>query len=76
MSAMAGEEREGSGARGRKKATEAPTQTVGVEMGLCKCRNVTNLYCFVHRQHVCENCCEETHNEACRGAARLTAARD
>jgi len=25
-------------------------------MGLCKCRKVTDLYCFVHKKPVCESC--------------------
>ncbi|KAJ3301334.1 Zinc finger protein-like 1 [Kappamyces sp. JEL0829] len=30
-------------------------------MGLCKCRNVTNLFCFEHRKNVCEVCIASTH---------------
>eukprot|EP01089_Gocevia_fonbrunei_P023029 TRINITY_DN9537_c0_g1_i1.p1 TRINITY_DN9537_c0_g1~~TRINITY_DN9537_c0_g1_i1.p1 ORF type:complete len:273 (+),score=29.27 TRINITY_DN9537_c0_g1_i1:32-850(+) len=25
-------------------------------MGLCKCRNITDLFCFVHKKAVCESC--------------------
>jgi hypothetical protein len=32
-------------------------------MGLCKCRNVTNLFCFEHRKNVCEICLLESHPE-------------
>ncbi|KAI8895024.1 hypothetical protein BC833DRAFT_602753 [Globomyces pollinis-pini] len=31
-------------------------------MGLCKCRNVTNLFCFEHRKNVCESCIVESHS--------------
>ncbi|KAI9348156.1 hypothetical protein BDR26DRAFT_1004639 [Obelidium mucronatum] len=30
-------------------------------MGLCKCRNVTNLFCFEHRKNVCEKCIVSDH---------------
>ncbi|TPX30212.1 hypothetical protein SmJEL517_g06171 [Synchytrium microbalum] len=30
-------------------------------MGLCKCRNVTNLFCFEHRKNVCEKCILSDH---------------
>lgn len=30
-------------------------------MGLCKCRVVTNLFCFDHNTNVCENCLEPDH---------------
>ncbi|TPX67498.1 hypothetical protein SpCBS45565_g03769 [Spizellomyces sp. 'palustris'] len=30
-------------------------------MGLCKCRNVTNLFCFPHRKNVCEKCMLTEH---------------
>ncbi|KAJ3077302.1 Zinc finger protein-like 1 [Podochytrium sp. JEL0797] len=30
-------------------------------MGLCKCRNVTNLFCFEHRKNVCEKCISSDH---------------
>eukprot|EP01134_Creolimax_fragrantissima_P000773 CFRG0773T1 len=30
-------------------------------MGLCKCRVVTNLFCFDHRLNVCENCLVAEH---------------
>jgi len=30
-------------------------------MGLCKCHNVTNLFCFEHRTNVCEKCMTEAH---------------
>ncbi|KAJ3233160.1 Zinc finger protein-like 1 [Chytriomyces hyalinus] len=30
-------------------------------MGLCKCRNVTNLFCFEHRKNVCEKCIVTDH---------------
>lgn len=34
-----------------------------VAMGLCKCpkRKVTNLFCYVHKVNVCENCMVEQH---------------
>ncbi|KAJ3284040.1 Zinc finger protein-like 1 [Rhizoclosmatium sp. JEL0117] len=32
-------------------------------MGLCKCRNVTNLFCFEHRKNVCEKCIVSDHNK-------------
>ncbi|KXS20112.1 hypothetical protein M427DRAFT_52370 [Gonapodya prolifera JEL478] len=31
-------------------------------MGLCKCRRVTNLFCFEHRKNVCEHCIVADHN--------------
>eukprot|EP01090_Pellita_catalonica_P000858 TRINITY_DN10609_c0_g1_i1.p1 TRINITY_DN10609_c0_g1~~TRINITY_DN10609_c0_g1_i1.p1 ORF type:complete len:258 (-),score=37.09 TRINITY_DN10609_c0_g1_i1:29-802(-) len=31
-------------------------------MGLCKCRNITDLYCFVHKQAVCEGCICPDHS--------------
>eukprot|EP00126_Sphaerothecum_destruens_P003440 Sdes_comp17189_c0_seq1m6363 len=31
-------------------------------MGLCKCRVVSNLFCFEHRKNVCENCLISDHN--------------
>jgi len=30
-------------------------------MGLCKCRTVTNLFCFDHRKNVCEKCIITDH---------------
>lgn len=30
-------------------------------MGLCKCRTVTNLFCFEHRKNVCEKCIITDH---------------
>ncbi|TPX38706.1 hypothetical protein SeMB42_g06588 [Synchytrium endobioticum] len=30
-------------------------------MGLCKCRSVTNLFCFEHRKNVCEKCILSDH---------------
>lgn len=30
-------------------------------MGLCKCRVVTNLFCFEHKTNVCEKCIVATH---------------
>ncbi|KAI8811699.1 hypothetical protein BJ742DRAFT_126977 [Cladochytrium replicatum] len=30
-------------------------------MGLCKCRQVTNLFCFEHRKNVCEKCILSDH---------------
>ena len=33
-------------------------------MGLCKCRQVTNLFCFEHRKNVCLNCLED-HPKCC-----------
>lgn len=30
-------------------------------MGLCKCRNVTSLFCFQHRKNVCESCILTDH---------------
>ncbi|KAI9032153.1 hypothetical protein DFJ74DRAFT_701786 [Hyaloraphidium curvatum] len=30
-------------------------------MGLCKCRTVTNLFCFQHRKNVCEKCIITDH---------------
>eukprot|EP00127_Corallochytrium_limacisporum_P003108 Clim_evm37s146 gene=Clim_evmTU37s146 len=30
-------------------------------MGLCKCRVVTNLFCFEHKVNVCENCLMQDH---------------
>eukprot|EP01087_Luapelamoeba_hula_P013331 TRINITY_DN3808_c4_g1_i1.p1 TRINITY_DN3808_c4_g1~~TRINITY_DN3808_c4_g1_i1.p1 ORF type:complete len:251 (+),score=34.69 TRINITY_DN3808_c4_g1_i1:134-886(+) len=30
-------------------------------MGLCKCRNITDLFCFVHRKAVCQNCVQQDH---------------
>ena len=27
-----------------------------IQMGICKCKNTTDLYCFTHRCHVCEHC--------------------
>ncbi|KAI9209145.1 uncharacterized protein BJ171DRAFT_488634 [Polychytrium aggregatum] len=30
-------------------------------MGLCKCRTVTNLFCFEHRKNVCEKCIVTDH---------------
>lgn len=32
-------------------------------MGLCKCRTVTNLFCFEHKKNVCEVCISETHKK-------------
>ena len=34
-----------------------------IGMGLCKCpkRKVTNLFCYVHKVNVCENCMVEQH---------------
>jgi len=34
-----------------------------INMGLCKCskRRVTNLFCFVHRVNVCEQCMLQEH---------------
>lgn len=34
-------------------------------MGLCKCRVVTNLFCFDHRANVCENCLVQEHPKVC-----------
>ena len=34
-------------------------------MGLCKCRVVTNLFCFDHRTNVCEKCLVEEHPWVC-----------
>lgn len=30
-------------------------------MGLCRCRNVTNLFCYEHRKNVCEVCILSSH---------------
>ncbi|KAL6074519.1 Zinc finger protein-like 1 [Balamuthia mandrillaris] len=30
-------------------------------MGLCKCRTITDLYCFVHKKAVCEHCVFPEH---------------
>ncbi|KAI8915894.1 hypothetical protein EDD86DRAFT_7029 [Gorgonomyces haynaldii] len=30
-------------------------------MGLCKCRNVTNQFCFQHKKNVCETCIITDH---------------
>jgi len=30
-------------------------------MGLCKCRKITDLYCFKHKKPVCENCIVSDH---------------
>lgn len=30
-------------------------------MGVCRCRTATNLYCFVHRKHVCYSCLSKDH---------------
>ncbi|EGF84067.1 hypothetical protein BATDEDRAFT_34065 [Batrachochytrium dendrobatidis JAM81] len=32
-------------------------------MGLCKCRTVTNLFCFEHRKNVCETCIQSDHTK-------------
>eukprot|EP00741_Cyanophora_paradoxa_P004924 tig00000849_g4778.t1 len=36
----------------------------GCKMGVCKCRSVSQMYCFCHRTHVCENCICKGH-EVC-----------
>ena len=37
-------------------------------MGLCKCRVVTNLFCFEHKTNVCEKCIIASHRRV-RGLA-------
>ena len=39
------------------------TELEAIVMGLCKCpkRKVTNLFCFVHRVNVCEDCMVGQH---------------
>ena len=32
-------------------------------MGLCKCRTVTNLFCFEHKKNVCEQCILPDHEK-------------
>ncbi|KAI9100522.1 hypothetical protein DFS34DRAFT_489042 [Phlyctochytrium arcticum] len=39
-------------------------------MGLCKCRNVTSLFCFSHRANVCETCLLREH-QRCKVATYL-----
>ena len=44
-------------------------------MGLCRCRVVTNLFCFEHKTNVCEKCIVASHPRV-RTAKRATAAQD
>ena len=43
---------------------QAKVVEFGAIMGLCKCpkRRVTNLFCFVHRVNVCEDCIISQHH--------------
>eukprot|EP01130_Rhizamoeba_saxonica_P000547 TRINITY_DN1051_c0_g1_i2.p1 TRINITY_DN1051_c0_g1~~TRINITY_DN1051_c0_g1_i2.p1 ORF type:complete len:310 (-),score=37.75 TRINITY_DN1051_c0_g1_i2:86-1015(-) len=35
------------------------------EMGVCKCRKRTDLYCFIHRKAVCESCITDGSHSTC-----------
>jgi hypothetical protein len=49
-------------ARGAAAACRRPMALVFVQkMGVCRCRTATNLYCFVHRKHVCYSCLSKDH---------------
>eukprot|EP01088_Endostelium_zonatum_P017048 TRINITY_DN4855_c0_g2_i1.p1 TRINITY_DN4855_c0_g2~~TRINITY_DN4855_c0_g2_i1.p1 ORF type:complete len:263 (+),score=37.45 TRINITY_DN4855_c0_g2_i1:164-952(+) len=37
-------------------------------MGLCKCRKITDLYCFNHKKAVCENCIATDHKTCTVGS--------
>jgi len=46
----------------RRKGLVSHTHTPDSRrMGLCKCRVVTNLFCFEHKTNVCEKCIVSTH---------------
>ena len=40
-------------------------------MGLCKCREVTNLFCFEHRKNVCEKCLVSDHSRVSKPALAI-----
>jgi len=43
------------------EGTSSPHQPAATTMGLCKCLNITDLYCFVHKKPVCQGCIYPDH---------------
>ena len=46
---------------GRLKVLTTRSLPKNLEMGLCKCKTVTNLFCFQHKKNVCEKCIATDH---------------
>jgi len=45
-----------SWAKSCKERARNRTTRININMGLCKCMNITDLFCFVHKKAVCQGC--------------------